>query len=238
MARPFKEVISELWGDVFAFDTRFLRTLGPLLFRPGFLTCEYLAGRRERYAEPIRAYVFASLVFFGVVALTQENVVRVYMDESDPAMQDTINSIVNAAVTYVHFFLVPVFAAIVMVFHRRSGRYYIEHFVFALHYGAFAFLGFLAFGAVGRALGGSPEGPQPPPVQALALVWGVGLLAYLVAALRRVYGGSWRASLLRAVAIGILYLAVFLLVSAALVVAAVLLVRGEGPFPAPRGAAS
>ena len=37
---PELGVVTELLGDLFAFDTRFLRTLVPLFFRPGFLSSE------------------------------------------------------------------------------------------------------------------------------------------------------------------------------------------------------
>ena len=45
-------------------DSRLWRTLGALLFRPGQLTREFLAGRRVRYLPPVRLYLVISLVFF------------------------------------------------------------------------------------------------------------------------------------------------------------------------------
>lgn len=51
-------------GDITHYDSKFFITLKDLLFRPGFLTKEYIAGRRTRYLNPIRAYVFISLLFF------------------------------------------------------------------------------------------------------------------------------------------------------------------------------
>ncbi|NQD37103.1 DUF3667 domain-containing protein [Permianibacter sp. IMCC34836] len=52
--------------DVLNLDSRAVRTLKPLLFRPGFLTLEFFAGRRQRYVPPLRLYVIASLIFFLV----------------------------------------------------------------------------------------------------------------------------------------------------------------------------
>jgi hypothetical protein len=40
-----------------------------LLFKPGFLTSEFLAGRRAKYLPPFRLYLVLSLLFFVVVAL-------------------------------------------------------------------------------------------------------------------------------------------------------------------------
>src|SRR5215469_6728606 len=45
-------------------DSRLWRTLGALLCRPGYLTREFLAGRRARYLPPVRLYLVISVVFF------------------------------------------------------------------------------------------------------------------------------------------------------------------------------
>jgi len=46
------------------------RSLQCLTFRPGFLTHEYLAGRRRRYVRPARLFVALSIVFFAVLRFT------------------------------------------------------------------------------------------------------------------------------------------------------------------------
>lgn len=50
-------------------DSRLWKTLWPLLVRPGFLTREFFAGRRQRYLPPFRLYIVVSLLFFLVLAL-------------------------------------------------------------------------------------------------------------------------------------------------------------------------
>ncbi|MGO9803395.1 MAG: DUF3667 domain-containing protein [Steroidobacteraceae bacterium] len=50
--------------DVTHADSRLWRTLAALLFRPGYLTHEFLAGRRARYLPPVRLYLVLSVVFF------------------------------------------------------------------------------------------------------------------------------------------------------------------------------
>jgi hypothetical protein len=222
--------VAEMSSDVFAFDTRFFRTLGPLLMRPGFLTTEYLSGRREPYVPPLRTYVFASIVFFALVALFGDALVRLHVDTADPDAERGASALVNTAMTYVHFFFVPLFAGLVMLLFRRPKRYYVEHLVFAFHYGAFAFLLVTIFGGVSRVLGGSPHGPQPPAVKALSVVWGTALFTYLVLALRRVYRRSWAGTVLRAAAMSALYLLAFLLVNTVLIVIAYLLYQRGGRF--------
>jgi hypothetical protein len=64
LVRQFSTIIGDFMDSVFELDSRILRTLGPLLFRPGFLSTEYFAGRRVRYVSPVRLFVFLSLFAF------------------------------------------------------------------------------------------------------------------------------------------------------------------------------
>ncbi|MEO8566949.1 MAG: DUF3667 domain-containing protein [Betaproteobacteria bacterium] len=64
-----REFLREAAGRYVALDGRFWRTVFALLARPGFLTREYLAGRRRRYIRPARLYLFATLIFFAVTRL-------------------------------------------------------------------------------------------------------------------------------------------------------------------------
>jgi hypothetical protein len=57
--------------EYLSFDSRLFRTLLNLFFRPGFLTRQYLVGRRERYVRPLRLYIVASLLFFLALSLVQ-----------------------------------------------------------------------------------------------------------------------------------------------------------------------
>jgi hypothetical protein len=60
----FWVVIMHLLDDIFSFDSRASRTILPLVTRPGFLTNEYIAGKRVHYVPPLRLYLFISIVFF------------------------------------------------------------------------------------------------------------------------------------------------------------------------------
>ena len=62
--RPFGFVFYDFMGNLFSFDSRFFRTFRFLALRPGFLTAEFLRGRRERYAPPFRIFIFLSFILF------------------------------------------------------------------------------------------------------------------------------------------------------------------------------
>lgn len=78
------EFIHEFIGHYVALEGRLWKTLGFLLSKPGFLSAEYIAGRRKRYVEPLRVYLSLSIIFFAVLKLGGAPVAIV--DEgSDPA---------------------------------------------------------------------------------------------------------------------------------------------------------
>lgn len=75
--RPFREIGSEAMEAFLSFDTRILRTVWPLISRPGFLTLEFMAGRRVRYIHPFKLYFAICVAFFVVVALSGRSMVTV-----------------------------------------------------------------------------------------------------------------------------------------------------------------
>lgn len=56
--------IVHFFNDITHFEGKFITSLRYLLFKPGFLTAEYLRGRRASYMNPVRMYVFTSAFFF------------------------------------------------------------------------------------------------------------------------------------------------------------------------------
>ncbi|OYU43996.1 MAG: hypothetical protein CFE44_15330 [Burkholderiales bacterium PBB4] len=111
---------------------------------------------------------------------------------------------------YAAFALVPLFAVSTSLMYARRKRFYPEHFLFALHIHAFAFLTVLA----ATLIGAEKLGP------ALYFGW----LAYLTMALRRWMGGRWWPQVFRAWAIVTLHsvcLIVVLLLTMALTLPAV-----------------
>lgn len=57
-------IVGHFFADITHFDSKFFITVKDLFVRPGFLTREYVAGRRMSYLNPIRMYIFISAIFF------------------------------------------------------------------------------------------------------------------------------------------------------------------------------
>lgn len=297
-----REFLHEFVGHYVALEGKLWGTLMRLLFRPGALTNEYIAGRRVRYVEPLRVYLTFSILFFFLIKLPglpgitthdhdgppgsvaaqvaqskreaklaakaearaahvgQPASAEAALDDADdadeadlakstaaaglakstaaaslakpaaasaapekksgppgtpeevatrdqnflgvfdrhPQLQQRVKNVLKMPqeeqtklateaffhyAPYAMFCLLPVFALYLKVLYLGSGRLYGEHFLFALHSNAFAFLMFALIAAV-------PWGF----VQFVLVLW---LLGYLPWAMRRVYRRSKLSTTLR-----------------------------------------
>jgi len=71
----FWTVLLHILDDIFSFDSRACRTLTPLMFKPGFLTNEYIAGKRVHFVPPLRLYLFISIIcFLSLKLLTGDSI--------------------------------------------------------------------------------------------------------------------------------------------------------------------
>ena len=70
--RALPPLVSELLREAFELDSRLVQTLKLLLFKPGALALEFSRNRRASYVSPIRLYLFVSILFFFLLAITTE----------------------------------------------------------------------------------------------------------------------------------------------------------------------
>jgi hypothetical protein len=103
---------------------------------------------------------------------------------------------VSETIPRVLFVLIPALALVLGLFYR--GRHYPEHLYFATHFGAFVFivLALESVVAFTRSL---------TMIAAAQLIGAVVIVAYVVIALRRVYGGSWLATGAKALGVSVIY---------------------------------
>ena len=85
LVRPLGNLFGDLLDSVFNVDARILRTLPPLLAKPGFLTTEYFAGRQIRYVTPVRLFFFLCILAFFVArfAITDNGAVNIDINDPD-----------------------------------------------------------------------------------------------------------------------------------------------------------
>ena len=110
------------------------------------------------------------------------------------------------------FLLLPVYAFLLKLLYLRSGRYYVEHIIYALHIHSFMFL------TLGSVLGWFLMAPwfgyrAAPPSLLIVAFWGW-ILLYAWFAMKRMYGQGWWKTTMKYFFLGIAY--IFLLVFALL----------------------
>jgi hypothetical protein len=69
------EFLHEFVGHYVALESKLAGTLARLLFRPGMLTNEYVAGRRVRYLQPLRLYLSLSILFFAIIKFNSPHMI-------------------------------------------------------------------------------------------------------------------------------------------------------------------
>jgi len=90
------ETKETFWGlvhhfieDVTHFDSKFFDTLKYILFRPGYLSTQYLLGKRASYLNPIRMYLFTSAVFFLIFSFQKpEELINIQGEDRNITSKD------------------------------------------------------------------------------------------------------------------------------------------------------
>ena len=227
--RFFSHVLNELTDLQ---SNKILSTFGTLLFKPGQLTSEYLAGKKGFHIGPVRLYLTFSALYFlfawgtlsdirgGGVARMSRSPAVIQMAERrsvDPQVFATrISDRAERIAAVLRFLSVLISGLFLSLFYFAMRRYYVEHLIFSFHYYSFDFLCkslfaglFLLVGAFGGRL----------PVMVLNLFYIVAFL-YLLLALRRVYRQSWPRTILKSVVLFACETALFIGVNIAGFVAA------------------
>jgi len=178
----------ELAEEILDLDGRMVKSLSLLLTRPGFLSREYIRGRRVSYTSPVRMYLIISLLFFFVLPLIlspQEFVSpdhKVSVDLYSKGM----------------FVLLPVFALLLKLFYRKF--YYIDHLVFSVHLFSASYIAFALLLSI------ETLADRYLLVMIFQVILLLATLAYAVSALHRVYKNSWLKSMLKFLALLLLFL--------------------------------
>ncbi|MET0858248.1 MAG: DUF3667 domain-containing protein [Telluria sp.] len=80
-----REFLHEFVGHYIALEGKLWKTLALLLFRPGQLTNEYIAGRRARYVQPLRIYLTFSILFFALLKYGPNELMKSDHVEASPS---------------------------------------------------------------------------------------------------------------------------------------------------------
>jgi predicted GIY-YIG superfamily endonuclease len=95
--QPIFGLLSQFLNKVFAFDGRTPKTLGNLIWRPGFLSNKYRAGKIVTYVHPVKLFWFSTLIFFALMisqlneSLKKEKEVKTEQEQTKPTKNTTVS---------------------------------------------------------------------------------------------------------------------------------------------------
>ncbi|HKJ15886.1 MAG TPA: DUF3667 domain-containing protein [Xanthomonadales bacterium] len=188
--QPVVPVLKQLFGEAFDWDGRLLTTLRHMMCSPGRLTREYTLGHRVRFTPPLRVYLAVSVLFFFVFPV----IIPLSQAENTVAPSD------QTAENYskMMFLLLPVFALLVKLFHKRD--FYMQHLVFSMHLFSAMFIVFAVMLSMENLADQSYWW-----VAAQVSVFGY-MVWYLITALKVSFQQTWSMALLKSAGLVALFL--------------------------------
>ena len=162
--------IKEFIGNLFSLDSKVLVTFKYLMIRPGFLSNEYISGRRKQYTLPSRLYLFATITSIIIFSLLTQDTTY-YFKFNDRSfgfiMSEHFDGRANNAflwtstdgidnwedidieplqvdilsfISKIFLFLFPIFALLMKCFYWK--RLYINHLILVLHNHSFILISY------------------------------------------------------------------------------------------------
>ncbi len=213
-----RHFVRELVDEIANLSSKFkiLRSVRGLL-TPGFLTAEYLAGRRQSHLNPIKLYLVCAAIFFLSAPIAGFTLASMVAGDPSGALTTLVSARVaergldrslfsarfDVRVQSIYTITLGagaiIIALMLQLLFRKQARPYGSHLIFALHYVSFMYLITAAAGA-SRAIGAPTEAAV---MSAFALI-----VPYLVLALKRVYMEVYGLILLKASALVMLTFAI------------------------------
>ena len=93
-----RHLFQDSFLDYFHFDSKFFRTIIPLVTKPGWLTVEFMNGKRKSFVEPFKLFLVISVIYFILLPFSGESV-----PEQDAGKKPAPSSAVDKKQDHTHF---------------------------------------------------------------------------------------------------------------------------------------
>lgn len=91
------ELVVEAVENLFAFDSKFYRSLPPLLWKPGKMPSEIIHGKRSKYVPPLRLFILMTFLMLFALSCEQSMSKEHWYDITPPSANDE-GGIVNFSI--------------------------------------------------------------------------------------------------------------------------------------------
>jgi hypothetical protein len=172
-----KTLAEEFSSEFLNFDSKLFVTLKVLALKPGYLTKEYIEGRRIRYLAPVRLFVLLSALMLLTSSISNDTGIDF--------------------ITRMLLLEAPLLAIPLSLLYWSQKRYYIEHLIFMLHVQSYAcLLGTCLYPVVGVLRVATSNFGKPLLYGVLwsLLAW---MMFYMLLAMRRAYEEAWAISIVK-----------------------------------------
>lgn len=210
-------MVTHVVGDFFHFDSKFFRSILPLFIKPGFLTKQYIEGKRVSYIHPLRLFFFVTIMTVIVANTYYKKFEKDIADEStivtDEAgnrqklsdaeknkilpekAQEEVDDFKVAfgdffyQFKYVSFFLLPLYALGFKLLYNRSQLYYMDHLTYTMHVQSFIYIVLSVVWLINILV--------PSTRQGLSDIVLLAIILYVLFSLKYVHQQSWIKTILK-----------------------------------------
>lgn len=166
--RTFKHFVIQFFGSAFFLENNFLKNVWTLLVKPGKLALDFMEGRRKRWMPPFSLFLLINLFYFWYTPFSDFNLtlrehmnvspykdlaatlVNNYVSKSSIGLEEYAERFDKKSSSYVNSLIVlhvPLLALFLSLLFYKKRYYFVDHFIFALH-----FLGYILLITLGIAL--------------------------------------------------------------------------------------
>ena len=160
--RSFRFVIAQFLSAMYFVDGKFIKSFRYFITKPGFLTREFIEGKRVKYISPISLFLIINLLFFLFSTASDFNLALIDQVTLQPysswAKELVMSTVKDREITFSEYSTeynlqsaslsksliilnIPVFALLILLINMRKKQFfYIDHFIYATHIFAFVLI--------------------------------------------------------------------------------------------------
>jgi len=137
----FASLFQDLQDKLLGLDTKYLRTVVDLTYKPGYVARSYINGNRRRYVGPV-AYFFLAVTLLVILtsvlnidmvhytAGTTENITPRDISNNQAEFQQATQQWIFANLKIISFFFIPFYIIATLILFRKNGYNLLENAVF------------------------------------------------------------------------------------------------------------